>query len=550
MKKLRTASILFSFILVVTDVNAQQDQTQETFFTKQYDPHPLPQFNKTKHSLPHPICREHPIWVKTYWKTWELAFKNFYTPTPGSGFVSPFADAAFNKNIFFWDTAIMTMFLNTAHPLVPGISSLDNFYVKQHPTGEICREINRASGVDFKLWRNTENLPLFSRWGFVEDTTRPCTPVRYLGREVPTPNPVLTLDALNHPIAAWAELESYRWTADTSRLVQVILPLTKYYEALKKYIRQGNGLYITDWASMDNSPRNSCLANGGTGIDISSEMVLFARNLADISTILGHKQDAQQFTNEADSLATIINKKMWNERQQFYFDLTINEEFCPVKTIAAFWTLVSKTATPERAAWLADQLQNPKTFGRLHPVPTLAADEENYYPGGGYWSGSVWTATNTMVLKGLEAYGYDDLAEHIARKHLDAMASVYKKTGTIWENYAADGIKEGIQTNGKPVVRDMVGFSGVTPILHFLWYGIGLRPDAPHNQLVWKIDSPERCGCKKFRFNGHVVDLISRPMHGSMSITVRSDGDFILKVLHDGKEKSVNIVKGKNYLML
>jgi glycogen debranching enzyme len=199
---------------------------------------------------------------------------------------------------------------------------------------------------------------------------------------------------------------------------------------------------------------------------------------------------------------------------------------------------------------LAEQSRNPKTFGRLHPVPTLAADEDKYYPEGGYWSGAVWIATNTMVIKGLEAYGYNDLAEEIARRHLDAMARVYEKTGTIWENYSADSIKEGVNTNGGQVVRDFVGFSGVTPILHFIEYGIGLKPNAPHNQLVWKIDSDKRFGCERFRFNGHVVDLIAEPIQGAMRITVQSDGDFLLKVFHKGKGKSVNIMRGKNSFVL
>ncbi len=551
MKKIRTALVLFSVVLLVNFAKAQNDTHQGIFFGKShYDPHPLPQFVETKEFLPHPIYDENPLWVETYLKTWDLAFKNFHEPAEGSGFVSQFLDAAFNANIFFWDTAFMTMFLNVAHPLVPGISSLDNFYAKQHPTGEICREINRITGVDFEPWRNTENLPLFSRWGFGDNSNEPRKEVKYQGRETPSPNPTLTLDALNHPIAAWAELESYRWTGDTSRLAMVRLPLIKYYEALKKYIRQGNGLYITDWASMDNSPRNIYLAKGGTGIDISAEMVLFVRNLADISSILGCVKDAQQFTEEAENLAAIINTKMWDDRRKFYFDLAINEELSPVKTIAAFWTLISKTATPERASLLADQLRNPRTFGRLHPVPTLAADEPKYYPEGGYWSGAVWIATNTMVIKGLEAYGYNDLAEEIACKHLDAVARVYAKTGTIWENYSADSIKEGVNTNGAPVVRDFVGFSGVTPILHFLEYGIGLKPDAPHNLLVWKINSEKRSGCEKFRFNGHVVDLIAEPIEGGMRIRVQSDGEFLLKVFRKGKEKSVEIVRGKNSLMI
>lgn len=167
-----------------------------------------------------------------------MAFKNFQAPADGSGFVSQFLDCAFNVNLFLWDTAFQTMFLNVAHPLVPGISSLDNFYIKQYSTGEICREINRTTGIDFDPWRNNENLPLFSRWGFDEYFNQYKADVIYKGRATPTPNPKLTLDALNHPILAWAELESYKWTGDKARLELVRLPLIKYYEALKKYIRQ------------------------------------------------------------------------------------------------------------------------------------------------------------------------------------------------------------------------------------------------------------------------------------------------------------------------
>lgn len=543
----KTYLILITLFLCSNISHTQIIDKQGIYFSKKvYQPHPLPKFDETKNLLPSPIYDENPLYLNMYWKTWELAFKNFHEPKEGTGFVSQFIDAAFNSNIFLWDTAIMTMFLNTANSLTPGIASLDNFYIKQYSTGEICREINRSTGIDFEPWTNSENLPLFSRWGFDEYFNQYRADVVYKGREAPTPNPKLTLDALNHPILAWAEMESYKWTGDKARLELVRLPLIKYYEALKKYIRQGNGLYITDWASMDNSPRTPCLERGGTSVDISAEMVLFARNLSQLSFILGYDEDAKYFNDEAENLAEIINAKMWDDEKKFYFDLTIDEELCPVKTIGAFWTLVSKAATKENAKHLADQLANPKTFGRLHPVPSLAADEKEFYPNGGYWSGAVWIAMNTMVIKGLEEYGYNNLAEEIALKHLDAMAVVYNRTGTIWENYAADSIKEGINTNGAAVAKDMVGFSGVTPILHFIEQAIGLKPNAPKNELVWKINSEKRSGCVRFRFNGHIIDLIAEPTDDSIKINVQSDGEFLLKVYHKGFEKSYNINIGNN----
>ena len=118
------------------------------YFAKSaYEPSPLPKFETTRDKLPSPIYDENTNWVAMYWRSWELAFRNFHEPAQGSGYVSQFIDAAFNENIFQWDTCFMTMFCNYAHPLVPGIGSLDNFYRMQYPDGEIAREIDRSTGA-------------------------------------------------------------------------------------------------------------------------------------------------------------------------------------------------------------------------------------------------------------------------------------------------------------------------------------------------------------------------------------------------------------------
>ena len=287
---------------------ASQPAAQGLYFAKKaYEPIPLPQFAQTRDKLPAPVLAGKPEWVAMYWKAWELAFSNFHQPAPGSGYVSQFIDAAFNQNIFLWDTCFMTMFCNYGHPLVPGIGSLDNFYAKQHEDGEICREIDRRTGRDYAEWVNAEGKPLFTRWGWAGARN---DPVIYQGRAAPEPAPRLTLDALNHPILAWAELESYRVTGDRERLGLVYEPLVRYYGALQKYLRQGGGLYMSDWASMDNSPRNPFLKGGGCAVDTSSQMVLFARNLATMAGLLGQAGPARAFTREADELSRRINERM------------------------------------------------------------------------------------------------------------------------------------------------------------------------------------------------------------------------------------------------
>jgi len=535
-------------IVLLQGAQAQQKEILGRYFAKKaYTAAPLPKYEEVKSELPSPIYDDNPLWVKTYWKAWELGFRNFHEPASHSGFVSQFIDAAFNENIFLWDSCFMTMFCNYAYPLVPGISSLDNFYAKQHGDGEICREIVRATGVDFDAWTNHESSPLFSRWGWPGSNDNLMqnrqTPVTYQGRTPPTPNPKLTLDALDHPILAWAEMEHYRITGDRSRLPEVWQPLTRYYASLQKYLRQGDGLYVTDWASMDNSPRNAYLQGGGTGIDISSEMTLFARQLAAIAQMLGKDEEARQYSTEADELAQIINQRMWDEQRKFYFDLTLDGKLAPVMTIAAYWTLLANVASPAQAAALVAELKNPNTFGRTNPVPTLAANQQWYAADGGYWRGSVWSPTETMVIRGLENYGDDDLAREIALKHLDLVARVYENTGTIWENYSPDAVQP-----GNPAKADFVGWGGIAPIMYLLEYAIGLKPDALHNRLDWQLQPGGRRGCERFRFNGHIVSLVAEPQPSPSKgerISVQSDGPFELRVRFAGVEKKFAVASGK-----
>jgi hypothetical protein len=501
-------------------------------------------FAEARGSLPAPIYDENKAYVDCYWEAWEVAFRHFCLPTKRSGFVSAYVDMDFNQNIFLWDTCLMTMFCNCAEGLTPGIAALDNFYAKQHDTGEICREINRTTGLDMPLWVNQEDKPLFSRcgWGGWDLQDQGPTSVEYRDRKAPTPNPRCTLDALNHPLPAWAEMESYRWTGDVTRLQRVWTPLTRYYAAFQTYVRQGNGLYTTDWASMDNSPRNLHLDRGGTAVDTSAQMVLFARCLAEMADVLGKPEDAARYRDEAKVLAGQINALMWDNKRKFYFDLSVDGQRGTVKTIAAYWTLLAGVASPHQARALASELENPATFKTIHRIPTLAADEREFAAGGEYWRGSVWTPMNMMVVRGLDRYGFTDLSRAITLNHLDNVTAVYLDTGAIWENYAPTRV-----ARGDGALSDLVGFSGVGPINFLLEYAIGLHPDAPKQTLIWKIRTNQRVGCERYRFAGRVVSLVCEPPDGlgNRALRMEADGDLHLRVLLNERPYGFDIKAGQ-----
>lgn len=522
------------------------------FEKKTYSGCKLYAYEEVKEKLPKPIIYNNE-WIEVFDYALKILFKNTHKPTEESGYVSNFVDAAFNENIFLWDTVFMTMFCNLLHSYIPGISSLDNFYCKQFDDGEIPRELVRKTGKDFLLWVNAYNKPLYSyfhnHYGhrrlkemdnlLYEDLYKPD-----LGRKIEK-NPYLTLDNLNHPILAFAEWESYCHTKDVNRLNMVLEPLYQYYKAIKYHLQHENGLYVTDWASMDNSTRNKYL---GLAIDTSSEMVLFARNLLDIMRVLSeaeyntrsYEERKKELNNDIDKLCKDINLWMWNEEDGFYYDITFDGEQTGIKTIAAYWTLIAEVGDKNQINKLVKWLDDKDTFNRTHLVPVLAANEPGYDPQGGYWRGSVWAPTNTMVVLGLEKHGYYEVAKKIAINHLDVVSKVYQQTGTVWENYPADFISSGNADN-----KDFIGWSGIGPILYLIKYGIGLSMDKKEDKLIWKIDEESisfgPVGCENYWFANKEANFKAELRDGVLVIQIKTTDKFDLIIYYKKEKKYFNI---------
>lgn len=500
------------------------------------------EFESVKDFLPAPITDDEEL-LELYWFTLRLAFKNAKAPENHEEMVANYQDSAFNQNLFLWDSAFISRFLSPFSEFLPGIKTLDNFYHRQLDDGLIPREFDKATGKDYSKWVNPENLPLNSFfhnhyvYRGINDVTASTN--RYfpdLGR-TPKVKPFYTLDNLNHPILSYAEYNHYLHTKDKARLAVVHEPLHRYYLALRDQIRHQSGLYVTDWASMDNSPRNKRLF---IGVDISSEMVLFARMMALIYRELGLSENVKRiefYDNEVVALSSLINDFLWDDETGFYYDLDQDLKQIRIKTIAGFWPLIAKICDTEQAKKLASKIQDRSCFNRIHPIPSLSADEEGFKSDGGYWSGGVWAPTNLMVTDGLEIYGMHKLAKEIALKHLSAVMKVYLKTGTIWESYPADALTSGDSDKG-----DYVGWTGIGPILYFLQYHIGLKADATNNKLIWEIDSDrEHSGCRNYAFLGKKAGLKACKCVDGYQIEVITTDTFDLEISINERHKLIQI---------
>jgi hypothetical protein len=470
-----------------------------------YTPTPLPLFDRYQAQLPEPIFDRKPAYIDFYYQAWKIGFAHFKQPHPNSPLVANFIDEAFNENIFLWDMSFSTMWGNYAHDIFPGIKGLDNFYHLQLADGEIVREIGEADGkLGVKGWSEPG-----------------------------------TEGSLNHPMLAWAELESYKITADKTRLGLVYEPLIKYRNSFSKIYHPASGLYLTDKGAMDDSPRNDELL---CGVDVAAEMVIFDRWLAEIADILGKQRDAKKFTRRADSYAAFINEKLWDDETGFYYDWGKNNQRMTMRTIAAFWPMLGGIPNQQQFQRLLTHLNNPEEFNTPHRVPTHPVNERGF--AGNYWDGGVWAPTNTMVIQGLERYHHFALAHEIALNHLDNTTQVFLDTGTAWENYQPLAIKKGMKAR-----PDFIGWSGLAPINYLIQYAIGIRINAPSNEITWRINELGRHGIKNLRYgsNTHRQNTLSLIAEArthaddDLVINLSCNQPFRLNIVIAGKQVSHSI---------
>jgi hypothetical protein len=425
----------------------------------------LPSFKAAKNRLPSPFWGRHENTIKSYWRAWEIAFKNIHNPDKKNNFKSPYIDAAFNDCIFLWDSVFMLFFGKYGDRIFRFQETLDNFYASQHPDGFICRELREQDGGE-----------QFHR--FDATSTGP-------------------------NLFAWSEWEFFLNFGDKKRLAMVFPVLIAYHQWLRVYRTWQDGSY---WSSgwgcgMDNQPRmgkgyDVRFSHGKLSwVDATFQQLISARILMLMAKELKQEKSVLDMKKEVTALTRLVNKSLWNKKTGFYYDKKQDGTLSRVKSIAAFWSLLSGAAPKDRIKKLIAHLNNKKEFNRPHRVPTLSADDPRYVKTGGYWLGSIWPPTNYMILRGLSLAGNERLAFEIAKNSVDNVVKVFEKTGTFWENYAPEKAEPG------DISRDeFVGWSGIFPITMMFEYVFGIKADVPNNKITWDINLLEEHGIEKYPF--------------------------------------------------
>lgn len=359
------------------------------------------------------------------------------------------------EDVFFWDTAFTAMWAKYYSDVLPVEQSMDNLYRLQDDDGFISRQY------------------------------RPDTETKW-SKEHPI--------SFAPPVLSWFELDFFNLKKDFERLKNVYLHLKNHHAFCMENYQRKDGLFVGDpfGCGMDNLPRwprgwdgdeeglalaeeyihpsfaDSKLLRDENGyythfswnwqaayIDMSSQMAFNALCLKQIAEILEKNEDAEQFEFMHKRIKDVINEKCWSQEHNFYFDLGFDKQIDRFH-IGAFWTLIAGIVPEERVDSFIAYLTDPEKFDRPVPVPTLAFDDPDYNPKGGYWHGSSWPPTTYMVVKGLQSVGAEELAKKLGAQYSDAVTELFEKTGTLWENMSPESF-----VPGKPAQPDFCGWAGL-----------------------------------------------------------------------------------------
>lgn len=490
--------------------------SENVFRMKSPDSEELPVYSDIRDLLPSPFWTGHEKVIESYWKVWEIAFRNLRKPAASNGFVSNYIDTAYNDNIFMWDSAFICLFARYGSRAFNFQKTFDNFYAKQHQDGFICREIRASDGSD-----------CFHRY-----------------------DPVST----GPNVIPWSEWEYFQNMGDMERLDQVFPVLSAYYQWLKLNRTWPDGSYWSSgWGTgMDNMPRvqpkyNMIYSHGHmVWLDACLQQIFAARTLLRMGLVLERWQEIEEIEDEIAFLTRFVNEKLWDSTTAYYYDRFADGRLSTVKGIGAYWALVAGVVPGENIDPFISHLSDTAEFNRPHRIPSLSRAHPGYKDNGRYWQGGVWNPTNYMVLRGLGMNERDSLAHEIAMNHLENVTSVFEKTGTVWEYYAPEAAEPGFMAR-----PDFVGWGGVPPVAVLLEFILGIMPDVPEKTITWNINLTEAHGVEKYPFGRD--GLLSLKCQGRADsqetphIEVRSNVPVRLLVKWNKQKKIFSIEPNKTF---
>jgi alpha,alpha-trehalase len=151
-------------------------------------------------------------------------------------------------------------------------------------------------------------------------------------------------------------------------------------------------------------------------------------DLAAMSELLGHPEQAAQWRAKAADRRSRIDKYLWNAERGLYFDYDASKQApSEYEYAATFYPLWAGAASPEQAARAVKNLALFEQPGGI-AMSTRESEAQWDFPYG-------WAPIQLLAVEGLRRYGYHAEATRIADNFLTMVVQNYEKDHTIREKY-------------------------------------------------------------------------------------------------------------------
>ncbi len=164
-------------------------------------------------------------------------------------------------------------------------------------------------------------------------------------------------------------------------------------------------------------------------VDLNSIIYNMEIKLSEWFSFEGNNVKSQQYAEHAERRLKLINKYFWDREKGFFFDYSYKDNsHTEVWSLAGLYPLFFKIATEEQAEQISKHISE-KFLNKGGLVTTLNETGQQWDKPNG------WAPLQWIAVKGLEFYGYNDLAEEIAKRFVNLSYRVFEKTGKMMEKY-------------------------------------------------------------------------------------------------------------------
>lgn len=186
-------------------------------------------------------------------------------------------------------------------------------------------------------------------------------------------------------------------------------------------------------------------------VDLNCLLYVYEKRLADNYRSFGRKQLAHDFDNRAEMRRRAIDKYCWDEQQGIYVDFNFHHvQKTGVITLAGLFPLFVGIASEQQAERVAHLVE--KEFLQRGGLVTsmLGTAQQWDYPNG-------WAPLQYIAVRGLERYGYIELANTIKDRWTKTVKALYMREHRLVEKYDVMTARAG--GGGEYVTQDGFGWT-------------------------------------------------------------------------------------------